>query len=361
MGYQSLSTTAYGDNTFNGYADLSIDTSPDSLLGGRYRDPHHLMTADALMMAHGDPLHEDLDDLETFVMAPEVPILHEPATPVAGAGDIDLLNLESSFCRDFTCCGLVLHDMHELLQHYEECHVHLEDDSDNELDAFPDAFLPDEDGYDFGDDLSSSCSIPPFDMLSESGLTDPPFSPQIDPSLILVEADRPISAFDDSVIRKSSGNKRKRSNPLVRRVGDVEDDLGLRVIEAVKEEVDRGGKRLRMVGDTIVDYDRWPSKSEDGSVMDDDSDGDDGSVVATIDSNGDVKKSKKPEKSQQSKSKRESPMFVDENGNRIEKPYRCTYPGCDKAYKNANGLKYHNLHGHCEGDEEDVDFGTHSY
>ncbi|KAK9674609.1 Transcriptional regulator of ribosomal biogenesis proteins [Basidiobolus ranarum] len=30
-----------------------------------------------------------------------------------------------------------------------------------------------------------------------------------------------------------------------------------------------------------------------------------------------------------------------------EKPYKCPVPGCEKSYKNANGLKYHKLHGHC--------------
>ncbi|KAG0302211.1 Transcriptional regulator of ribosomal biogenesis protein [Dissophora globulifera] len=30
-----------------------------------------------------------------------------------------------------------------------------------------------------------------------------------------------------------------------------------------------------------------------------------------------------------------------------DKPYRCSVSGCDKAYKNPNGLKYHNQHGHC--------------
>ncbi|KAF9983913.1 Transcriptional regulator of ribosomal biogenesis protein [Mortierella antarctica] len=35
------------------------------------------------------------------------------------------------------------------------------------------------------------------------------------------------------------------------------------------------------------------------------------------------------------------------NANAGDKPYRCTVLGCDKAYKNPNGLKYHNLHGHC--------------
>ncbi|KAI9598528.1 hypothetical protein BDF19DRAFT_411204 [Syncephalis fuscata] len=33
----------------------------------------------------------------------------------------------------------------------------------------------------------------------------------------------------------------------------------------------------------------------------------------------------------------------------VDRPYRCAVPGCEKSYKNANGLKYHNLHGHCNG------------
>lgn len=36
------------------------------------------------------------------------------------------------------------------------------------------------------------------------------------------------------------------------------------------------------------------------------------------------------------------------------RPYKCTVPGCTKAYKNANGLKYHREHGHVETGEEDI-------
>lgn len=49
------------------------------------------------------------------------------------------------------------------------------------------------------------------------------------------------------------------------------------------------------------------------------------------------------------------------------KPFKCPVPGCDKAYKQQNGLKYHRLHGHCnangkeevyeEPKEEDKPFG----
>lgn len=30
-----------------------------------------------------------------------------------------------------------------------------------------------------------------------------------------------------------------------------------------------------------------------------------------------------------------------------EKPFKCSVAGCDKSYKQQNGLKYHRLHGHC--------------
>ncbi|KAJ3123077.1 hypothetical protein HK101_006400 [Irineochytrium annulatum] len=36
---------------------------------------------------------------------------------------------------------------------------------------------------------------------------------------------------------------------------------------------------------------------------------------------------------------------VDEGG---EKPYFCNMPGCEKRYRNSNGLAYHLEHGHCE-------------
>ncbi|CAG8625207.1 1536_t:CDS:1, partial [Ambispora gerdemannii] len=34
------------------------------------------------------------------------------------------------------------------------------------------------------------------------------------------------------------------------------------------------------------------------------------------------------------------------NNDVIIKPYRCSVLGCEKTYKNSNGLKYHNIHGH---------------
>lgn len=41
------------------------------------------------------------------------------------------------------------------------------------------------------------------------------------------------------------------------------------------------------------------------------------------------------------------------HNNGADKPYKCPVGGCDKAYKNPNGLKYHNQHGHCNMTADD--------
>ncbi|CAG8581092.1 9288_t:CDS:2 [Diversispora eburnea] len=40
------------------------------------------------------------------------------------------------------------------------------------------------------------------------------------------------------------------------------------------------------------------------------------------------------------------PLSADSREDTDMYPYKCPVPGCPKAYKNANGLKYHNEHGH---------------
>ena len=40
--------------------------------------------------------------------------------------------LEDKFCKNFSCCGLELQDLHDLLQHFEECHVKMDDDDDDD-------------------------------------------------------------------------------------------------------------------------------------------------------------------------------------------------------------------------------------
>lgn len=48
--------------------------------------------------------------------------------------------LEKEFCRDFSCCGLKLGNLHQLLEHYEEYHMSHSSNSssdDDEIDLIP--------------------------------------------------------------------------------------------------------------------------------------------------------------------------------------------------------------------------------
>ena len=49
-------------------------------------------------------------------------------------GENSARSLEQSFCQDFSCCGNKLKSLHDLLEHYESVHVHVDDDGHNEAD-----------------------------------------------------------------------------------------------------------------------------------------------------------------------------------------------------------------------------------
>ncbi|KAI9357614.1 hypothetical protein DFJ73DRAFT_185042 [Zopfochytrium polystomum] len=64
--------------------------------------------------------------LETLVnhLAPTSPMI----APSPGRDLAQFAVLEDQFCKDFACCGFNLETLHDLLQHFEECHVRLESD-----------------------------------------------------------------------------------------------------------------------------------------------------------------------------------------------------------------------------------------
>ncbi|KAJ3179263.1 hypothetical protein HDU85_004954 [Gaertneriomyces sp. JEL0708] len=58
-----------------------------------------------------------------------------PVTAASPARDLaHFAGLEDRFCKDFFCCGMNLGNLHDLLQHFEECHVRVESDVDDDED-----------------------------------------------------------------------------------------------------------------------------------------------------------------------------------------------------------------------------------
>ncbi|KAJ3219026.1 hypothetical protein HDU67_003016 [Dinochytrium kinnereticum] len=63
-----------------------------------------------------------------FHLAPRSPhVLPSPSRDLA-----QFALLEDQYCKDFTCCNLSLENLHDLLQHFEEAHVHASDFDDDE-------------------------------------------------------------------------------------------------------------------------------------------------------------------------------------------------------------------------------------
>ncbi|CAO3667750.1 unnamed protein product [Umbelopsis vinacea] len=177
-------------------------------------------------------------------------------------------DLETTFCRNFSCCGLVLQDLHDLLQHYEESHVRFEDDDNLAL---------------YSDSWSNSDSSAPNSpqVLSRQLSVDTVKKRNADD--LIVSDDDDLAAFDTSVLRNHSDSdtcfkKLKLSTPAT---------------------------------PTFADIPTVTLSEEDFLAQ-------------------------------------ANALFASAaNQSNVDKPYKCPVLGCDKAYKNPNGLKYHNQHGHC--------------
>ncbi|PKI82967.1 hypothetical protein MVES_002815 [Malassezia vespertilionis] len=215
------------------------------------------------------------------------------------------VRLESTFCRNFFCCGRGLDDLHDLLQHYEECHVRFEDEdevgtlmSDEEMDEsnMGSSETTENTGSAAGTPLHSPVRAKlqdlnkrPHPINTNFGNQTPLGSGSSD------HLDSP-SAFDTSVTRSPSVSEKKRA-------------FGQANMPAKRERLNSNGTSAGMT----------PNASSTST---------------------------------QAMSQSSADMSATEH-----RPYKCPAPGCDKAYKQMNGLKYHRLHGHCNQNLRNVNSG----
>ncbi|KAI8983766.1 hypothetical protein BDB01DRAFT_790044 [Pilobolus umbonatus] len=203
--------------------------------------------------------------------------------------------LEATFCRDFVCCGLILEDLHDLLQHYEECHVRLEE----------------EEGY-FFDDIESSSVWPP------SNGSTVPSTPQfmtdddeeeeeIIVNISMNQLKKKAAAYLSDLYNTPVIKKRKREDEGMKKKKQPSNAIDLLTQSAVK-------KIAQATACDRVNHDSSTTMLNDEEFL-----AQAGALLAS------------------------SPSIT----HSTDKPYKCTREGCDKAYKNPNGLKYHNKRGHC--------------
>ncbi|KAG0281411.1 hypothetical protein BGZ96_001141 [Linnemannia gamsii] len=353
---------------------------------------------------------------------------------------------ETAFCRDFYCCGLRLLDLHDLLQHYEECHVRFEEDDEDFVENDSEFF--DEDGWSDSDSAPSSPSSTSPDLnscvVAELGAAANHLhqsfphnysahflAPRSNPTLTqhpLIHSTHPLyrrpssssSASDEAASRNSTVHAFEAFNSSLNTPSKRKAVVSLADIYAEDESDGLGDHssafsnailRSRPNGSSTASDFLGPMAKRQAMELSQ------RSVAASIYS--DMNSAQALEKNHggpglfpfhtanttniTSMTAHPNPASLDPsvypalngrmgpigpltttrplamnsnnspyvtaavdlmrqrdevfslmedltrtgNTNTSDKPYRCSVLGCDKAYKNPNGLKYHNLHGHC--------------
>lgn len=357
-----------------------------SLGGGSFRE--------AMALSFG----KDVADLLEYTMGRFSSSTDSDVTVAAPSS----VRLESTFCRNFTCCGRELDDLHDLLQHYEECHVRFEDDdvasimTDEELET-----------SNTSDDLTSNSRPGTDDLEIATPMTGKP--PAMDADVILrgrsietTSGGTPMvstanedlnnpSAFNTAVMRSPSTSRGTKRSLAPTSLSTGGPNALFRAV------IENGGRHpLGMSSAFSASPFSSPGSSRPGTPgVDTENEAFFGSTTQTsMFSNLSLRSAAVddqqpscappnlffPSASQQAQrpSKRErfnvaatasssetpasaSSASVSAQGDPSaaeHRPYKCPAPGCDKAYKQMNGLKYHRLHGHCNQNLRNVGAGV---
>ena len=260
---------------------------------------------------------------------------------------------EANFCSNFQCCGKSLKDLHELLQHYEESHVKIEESEE--------------------EDAASGAPIDFDTVLSADSLggRDAGEAVRRVPGGVLPVPSRSRSVADASLVAPaaSSGKARgaatrakaKRARVMTLGVepcdfaeGDYDclsafDNTVIRCVELNSVNSGRHGftriapKRAH----SVPSLPNFPLMNSEGGYQ----------LIhtilsATVDPPTMPQDAPAPSSSSSlsaSSAGSASASFNYGTRGSSDRPFVCPIPGCGKTYKNANGLKYHALHGH-DGD-----------
>ncbi|KAI8075002.1 hypothetical protein BC940DRAFT_265698 [Gongronella butleri] len=240
------------------------------------------------------------------------PFDFESSQPTSELTD-DSRELEKRYCRDFECCGLILDDLHDLLQHYEECHVRIEEEDDGSVDDDDDFFAASPVASVVEDPLTQVIQLPPSPLDDDLALMkkkaaaylsdlcqDPPMS-LIQPLPSPVESPTCSSASSVTSESPSEADVADDDKP---KVGKKRTYYQSNAVEIITQSA---VKKLALATNI------QPSYLSDEEFL----------------------------------AQAEAFLACAHSNLNADKPYKCPVQGCDKAYKNPNGLKYHNQHGHC--------------
>ena len=244
-----------------------------------------------------------------------------------------LPRLEANFCKDFSCCGLVLDDLHHLLQHYEDHHVRIEEDA---YSAPTTPQTPQQQQQRQRPDLEAMKRKAMLDMQYHLGQRNQ--SPIVEDDDMAFDS---YSQFDDSLQTRKRSWRPSMSSPAV----------ATRDFFTPSHSPASTPASSMPPTPTMASQHDFSGESDNPLLFGPPSSSDDWMSQDGRSPMPQIKKAR-PSTLHQGYTTPEmmSPQVIEHPGSSlvvVDKPYKCPVPGCDKAYKNQNGLKYHKMHGNC--------------
>ncbi|KAJ3129972.1 hypothetical protein HK098_007238 [Nowakowskiella sp. JEL0407] len=311
---------------------MSVSPAANTFGSTSYRKRMIIGSVGSLGRSFGGSLGRGIHDFNHYGFIARSPAMHSPAGDQA-----HFAMLEDKYCKDFACCGLNLENLHDLLQHFEECHVHIE--SEDEDDDLP--FDLDE----MDTDMSDGESIPAIKSQLEIAALNQGFGTS-SVNLGDVYNDDIRSAFDvrkrfhgiSAALQKSKQNQNDQLPATIPYVFEA------------PTQVLSDGEMDDVMSPTNGDGNQFPlSRGPEVHVISDEEETPEPLFSLPLPPGFDPNML-----DQFPKMILPDGGDIDDGKDKDDRPYKCKIAGCTKAYKNPGGLKYHMQHGHCEdtGDPE---------
>jgi transcription factor SFP1 len=229
-----------------------------------------------------------------------------------------LPHIEQDILKDFSCCGVDLPDLHALLRHYEDLHV-------------PSSPFDQEDGM-MDLDTYGETNLPP----TFQGKPDIAALKRRARASVIQSLGYSNALFDCDVEMKVNPKRAPLASPALR-----DEAHGSQWSSTQSSPIETPDQSFPSTPIALHDLDNsnqeWPQIPINQ-----------GSQPQAI------RKARHP-------LHHDNPGVVSpENTIVVDKPYKCKNIGCDKAYKNMNGLKYHRMHGVCNKNNLAADLGESS-
>ncbi|KDQ12597.1 hypothetical protein BOTBODRAFT_34321 [Botryobasidium botryosum FD-172 SS1] len=246
------------------------------------------------------------------------------------------------FCRNYSCCGLDLQDLHALLEHFEEAHVVVLEspmlDPNRSINHTP-AFDPDAMELDSGP--SSSASSPPS--------TPPLTSTAAFESSIRPPPNRRMSAFSTAGSSRPGSSRSGTCTPTAEDAFNnyalYSDFSSLMPGAAPAPPAIRQPPNSKCIPPQLLYSHSAPSTAPSTPMVSRVSSPTPSLSTPHHLSHSHTQSSSHPHPPAQIQAS--TTLSRPASSLLLSKPFRCPTKGCNKSYKQANGLKYHITHGQC--------------